>query len=405
MSSISRYGKYIFIPLLLIFVVGLALLGTTRLATHASGTVTCGAWSTIASNNSTSTTDNVLSAVAVVSSKNVWAVGYYVDATTGYKQALTEEWNGISWTVFPGAALTTTNTVLTGLVVIPNTTRLWAVGYTTDPISGLSQTLIERWSGTAWSVVPSANVSTGNNFLNSVTIVTAKNVWAAGYYVDPISGLSQTLIEQWTGTAWSVVASPNPGTANNVLTSISAHAANKIWVAGYFTNSSTGYDHTLTERLIGGAWQAVTSPDGDVGNSIFYSIENDPGLDQMWAVGSDVRKGAPHTLIEHWDGRTWALVASPSPAATSVALTGIAALSLTSVWVVGYYVDPVSGLSQTLTQHWDGNVWTTIPSLNPGTGNNAFYAADRVPTITKIWAVGSNSATSSPEQSLTESYC
>lgn len=411
MHFFSRYSKYIGIPLLSLLVIGLAVLGTARLATHAAGTssskpsVTCGAWSTIASSNATTTTDNVLNAIAVVSAKNVWSVGYYVDPNTGFKQALTEQWNGTGWTVFPGATLATNN-VLTGLVVIPKTTRLWAVGYTTDPISGLSQTLTERWNGTTWNVVASANVGTGNNYLTSITTVTQNNIWAAGYYVDSTTGFNQTLIEHWNGTAWSVVASANPGKASNVLTSISAHAANKIWVAGYFTNSSTGFDHTLTERYLNQTWQVVASPNGDAGNSILTTIANVPGLDQMWAVGSDIRNSAPHTLIEHWDGRTWAILASPSPTgATSVSLTGLAPLSLNSVWAVGYYVDGTSGLSQTLSMHWDGTAWTTVASLNPGTGNNAFYATDRVPQVTKIWAVGSNSATGASEQSLTESYC
>ncbi len=407
MRSISRYRKQIVIPVLLLIVVGFAVFGTTRLATHAAGIShqpsTCGAWNVVASANNSSTATNVLSSVAAISTTNMWAVGYYTDPSTSTNQALTEQWNGTSWTVVPAAQLATAN-VLTGVVTIPKSTNLWAVGYTTDPSTGISQTLIEQWNGTAWTVIPSVNVGTGSNFLTGVTVVKANNAWAAGYYVSS-TGIDQTLIEHYNGTSWSVVASPNPGMNSDVLTAINAHAANKIWVVGYDTNSSTGYEHTLIERWLGKNWQVIPSPNGGAGNSVLNAVIRVPNLDQMWAVGSAYRSGAQHTLVEHWDGRTWAVIASASPTGTTVTLTGLAALSYTSMWAVGYYTDPTSGLSLTLTEHWDGTAWTIVTSPNPGTGNNYLYGADRVPGSSHIVSVGGDNATGSPEQTLVEQYC
>ena len=60
-----------------------------------------------------------------------------------------------------------------------------------------------------WSIVSSPNPGTSPyNFLSGVTCTSASQCWAVGYYVNG-SGFGQTLIEQWDGTSWSVVASPN----------------------------------------------------------------------------------------------------------------------------------------------------------------------------------------------------
>lgn len=407
MLTISRYRKHLVVPMLLLIVVGLAISGTARLATHAAGITSkpssCGAWNVLTSANTSPTATNVLNSIAATATSNIWAVGYYTDPGTNLNQALTEQWNGTAWNVVPAAQLTVAN-ALTGVVAIPNTSKLWAVGYTTDPNTGISQTLIEQWNGTTWNVIPSVNVGTASNFLTGVTVVNRKDAWAAGYYVDS-SGNNQSLIERWDGTSWSVVPSPNPGLNSNVLTAINAHAANKIWVVGYYTNSSTGYEHTLTERWLGKNWQVISSPNGSAGNSVLNAVIRVPNLDQMWAVGSDYRSGSQHTLIEHWDGRTWAVVTSANPTGTTVSLTGLAALSLTSIWAVGFYTDPTSGLSLTLTEHWDGTAWSIVSSPNPGSGNNSFNGAARVPGSNHIEAAGSDNTTGSPSQTLVEQYC
>jgi hypothetical protein len=53
-----------------------------------------------------------------------------------------------------------------------------------------------------------------------------------------------------------------------------------------------------------------------------------------WAVGS---YGNPdqHTLIEHWNGKSWRLVRSPSPGLSAVTV-GVAS-SGTTIWAVGSY--------------------------------------------------------------------
>jgi hypothetical protein len=87
-----------------------------------------------------------------------------------------------------------------------------------------SDTLIEFWDGTTWSVVPSPNASSINGF-SGVSCVSTSSCTAVG---DFNSGtVTQTLIETLNGTTWSVVASPDSSSSDsNGLDGVSCPLAN-----------------------------------------------------------------------------------------------------------------------------------------------------------------------------------
>jgi hypothetical protein len=106
-----------------------------------------------------------------------------------------------------------------------------------------------------------------------------------------------------------------------------------------------------------------------------------------WAVGwRSGNDGVRKTLVEHWDGRTWATVPSPnrSPLHDDV-LTDVAALSPTDVWAVGLYRAPAG--FRTLTLHWDGERWHHVPSPS----GHHFSSLRSISAVgpDDIWAVGS----------------
>src|SRR4029077_3033917 len=109
-------------------------------------------WSIVASSNP-STNANVLRGVSVVSANDVWAVGDFV-TTTNIRRTLVEHWDGTAWSVVvsPNSGTSTTNNSLKGVSVM-SANDVWAVG------SAGSGTLVEHWNGTAWSVVASPNVA------------------------------------------------------------------------------------------------------------------------------------------------------------------------------------------------------------------------------------------------------
>src|SRR6266568_5558427 len=83
----------------------------------------------------------------------------------------------------------------------------------------------------AWTVVPSPSPGVAGNVLPAVASVSANDVWAVGEATDA-TGRQLTLTEQWNGTAWSVVASPNVGSGFNVLLAVAAVSTTDVWAVG-----------------------------------------------------------------------------------------------------------------------------------------------------------------------------
>ena len=87
-------------------------------------------------------------------------------------------------------------------------TSCFTVGFNTDNYTGNPQTLIEQWNGSVWSIVSSPNPSTLKDYLSGVTCTSATNCFAVGYYFNGTDYAEETLIEQWNGSSWSIVTSP-----------------------------------------------------------------------------------------------------------------------------------------------------------------------------------------------------
>jgi hypothetical protein len=321
-----------------------------------------------------------LNGVASVSASDAWAVG---DSSSG---TLTVHWNGKAWKAVNSPNATGGNNTLTAASAV-SSTDVWAVG-------SAGGTLTEHWNGRQWKVVPSPTPGT----LLGVAAVSATDVWAVGSVAASGSGPSQTLIEHWNGTSWSVVPSPNAGTQDNQLNAVTAVTATDVWAVGKFAATSNGVPQTLIEHWDGTSWSVVPSPDASTSfNSLTAAAA--VSASDVWAVGKfATAAGGWQTLIEHWNGTSWSVVASPSPGGDD-GLTGAAVVSAGDIWAVG------STGTQTLTEHWDGTSWSVVPSPSPGTLGSTLNAAAADQSTGQAWAVGFTSVTNGSvfeKQTLTE---
>jgi len=312
-----------------------------------------------------------------------------------------QNWNSptaCGWSVVPSPN-GSSSSALSGVAVV-SANDVWAVGNSGNQMSG-AQTLIEHWNGTSWSVVTSPNPGSIYNTLYGVTAISAANVWAVGYYVNT-TGVTQTLIEHWNGTSWSVVTSPSPASMNNELFSVSAASANSIWTVGFLTNntSQTPIDQTLIEHWNGTSWSVVKSPNPGSSNDHLNGVVAVSTSD-VWAVGNG-KTSSGKTLIEHWNGTSWSVVASPSPGSGGD-LRGVAKVSAGNVWAVGYY-SPNSSSLQTLTEQWNGTSWQVVKSANIGTSPT--FSAVVAVSANDVWAVGDyhNPSSNVFFQTLTEHW-
>ena len=305
---------------------------------------------------------DALEGLTVVSAHNVWAVGIFADSS-GNDQPLIEHWNGAQWSIVASAQLPVgfPGGNLLGIAEV-SAHNIWAVGTSFNLATRISQTLIEHWNGSQWSIVESPNAAGATfNALNVVTEVSAHNIWAVGDSISP-SGIEQPLIEHWNGLQWSIVASPNTGSNTDSLTGIAEVSAHNIWAVGSESSS-------LTEHWNGNSWSIVTTPDptGSEG-STRVGIAEDSAHD-IWTVGSylfvvgDV--GINHTLIEHWDGTVWSIIPSPnSGSADNDFLGGVAAISANDAWAVGTIITDGINAGQLLIEHWNGVQWSIVPGAN-----------------------------------------
>ena len=113
----------------------------------------------------------------------------------------------------------------------------------------------------------------------------------------------------------------------------------------------------------------------------------------VWAVGTVGafcnHKTHRKAAIEHWDGTSWSIVSSPAPTKSSCldsSLRGIAAISVSDIWAVGFNDTNLGGWG-TLTEHWNGTSWKIIGSSNPGNFKNALFGVSTLSDGTVV-AVG-----------------
>jgi hypothetical protein len=363
------------------------MLGIVAIATPVSAVASPG-WSISTSPNS-GTGLNVLDGVSCHRAGSCQAVGYYLDASLGQNQTLIESWNGTSWTIVPSPNNGTGLNVLNG-VSCATASSCQAVGYYFDASLGADQTLIESWNGAVWSIVPSPNNGTASNILQGVSCHAAsRSCQAVGYSYDTSLGADQTLIESWNGASWSIVPSPSEGTAENILFSVSCQRSDHSCQAvGYYLNAG-GFVETLTESWNGTGWSISPSPDNGTNGNYLLAVSCH-SASSCEAVGQyeDVSLGKDQTLIESWNGTSWTIVPSPDVGTNVNDLLGVSCRSPSLCEAVGLYLNTSLGQYQTLIETWKGTSWTIVPSSNNGTGYNVVSAVSCRRTARSCQAVG-----------------
>jgi hypothetical protein len=209
---------------------------------------------------------------------------------------------------------------------------VWAVGSST-PAGGHARTLIERRQGGRWRVVPSPNAGSGGNYLLDIAGTGGGEAWAVGQRTTS-AGVGRTLVVRWDGSAWNILPSPNIGRGVNVLTSVAVASAVDVWVAGY--HDVEGTHRSLVFRWNGARWFNQSLPpvaaSGEGINSIAAGTDG-----RVWAVGGSASSLGPgRSMLLSFDGRTWHRERlRHTPQGSS--LSGVAVSPDGIVWAVGAY--------------------------------------------------------------------
>ena len=300
-----------------------------------------------------------LAQVSCVGVDDCWAVGLSGGALD--PSALIEQYHGTSWSVVstapaPGRAPYSEFAAVTCL----SADDCWAVGNYADS-NDTTYTLTEQYTGSAWDLVSSLSVvGSPYSVLNGVACASASECWAVGYSTDN-SGNSTSLTEEYTGSSWSIATNPGPaGSAQSGLFGVTCVSTSDCWAVGQYADSS-GYWFTLTQQYGGSSWSTVASPNPPSSvNGVHFGVTCASASD-CWAVGYYLdSSNEQFTLIEQYNGTSWSLAYSPSPS-DNAELVQPACISAADCIAVG--VDWNSG--QALIEQTYQPVATAYTALSP----------------------------------------
>jgi hypothetical protein len=236
-----------------------------------------------------------LNGVAALSGRDVWAVGRAMFADSS-RHALIEHFTADGWSLASGP--TSTGSVLNGISARTDS-DIWAVG-STGGATGMI-TLATHYNGSGWQTATTPN-NNANNELRGVAAVPGSGaVWAVGdSFKSQTAGISvsRTLIERYSGSAWTIVPSPNVGAGNNVLTGVAAHSPSDVWAVGY-DDDITGQipvRKTLWLHFNGLGWSVAPSPSVGSGDNTLLGVIAPAGTSDVWAWGGS----ADGTLVQRF---------------------------------------------------------------------------------------------------------
>jgi hypothetical protein len=329
-----------------------------------------------------------LAGVRCKSSSSCEAVGQFT-TSGGTMETLAEAWNGSTWSVQatpnPGGATASQ----LNAVACRQASLCEAVGESTS--GGTTQTLVEAWNGSTWTIQTSPSVhGATSSALNGVSCPSTNTCEAVG---GSLTGSTfASLAERWNGSTWAIQTTPNLSGSVSQLDAVSCTAPKACTATG------TG----LAERWNGSAWalQAIAKAGGHLPELTDVACTASA---RCLAVGSYFPQGVQTQTSEEWDGTRWTVVpTSLTTSADSTGLGGISCTSSTACTAVGFYHDPVDG-NRALAETWALR-WQLEPPAVPTGAIASSLQTVSCPFTTFCAAVGGDELSGSVFDAVVETW-
>ncbi|MET9533243.1 hypothetical protein ABZY02_22215 [Streptomyces sp. NPDC006649] len=233
-----------------------------------------------------------------------------------------------------------------------------------------------------------------NEELRGVAARGPADAWAVGYR-ESGSGTSVPVAERFDGRAWRTVPLPaEPANRSAYPAALAAVGPGDIWVVGVTAEDRIATPRPLAYHWNGHSWSSV--PTLSTGGDALLQGAAPDGAGGVWAVGVAYdAQGAGRPLTEHWDGSSWRIVDAPHTAGQGESLGGVTAVAPDDVWAVGGG-GPATGASHPLTLHWDGRTWASV-ATPPADATLHAVSAD---AHGRLWAVGEQQGAATPAFTL-----
>jgi hypothetical protein len=322
---------------------------------------------------------NALNGVAVVSDTMAFAAGHSYDTNLAAYRTLVQHWNGSSWRIVSTPNVGRGYNELYGIAAA-SSQEAWAVGYSMPDAYAPYYPLILRWDGASWRSQTSVAES---GKLAAVSALSANDAWAVGFYTDS-SGITRPLALHWDGRRWTRSSVSAGASRFASLGGVYARASNDVWAVG---NALSGRYVTLIAHWDGARWTTVPSPSAGTKGNRLRAVTGTASND-VWAVGDAQDAGS---VILHWNGSSWQLVAHPKVATGYDTLWGLAAAAPNDVWAVGYWNQRGSGI-HTRVEHWDGSTWKLVATPDPDVNPAMFGIGAGGQTLFGVGSAGDGSS-------------
>jgi hypothetical protein len=235
-----------------------------------------------------------------------------------------------------------------------------------------------------WKVVPSPNG--GNqaegNVLLATSALSSTDAWAVGAEPNPSQYLTATLAEHWDGTQWSIIPTPPISAPTVQLNSIAAVNSSEVWVAGFSDDPNCLCGQTVVEHWNGIRWTRLTTPNPGVADYL-TGIAAISATD-VWAVGYEwISNITEIPLLLHYNGTIWKPI-NPSRLRLGQ-LSSVFARATNDVWAVGW--TGIVPNVKALALHWNGTSWKRVAFPTESGGWIVLQSASGVAT-NDVWAVG-----------------
>jgi hypothetical protein len=234
----------------------------------------------------------------------------------------------------------------------------WAAGFA---LTDHFRPYTAHWDGHRWTAVAVPKAARGR--LNGVVALSKSNAWAVG---DSPNGTTSPTILHWTGQSWvQVKSAPVPHEDMASLQSVAAVSARDVWAVGEAENDTTEHFRTVIEHWNGSRWSLVASP--NLGQVSFLLSVTATSNGSVWAVGGADNRTGP--FIVRLSKGKWVKAPVPkTPANTDIDLDSITAVSPTQLWAVGD-ISVNNTPSRPYSLRWNGHKWSAVKVPDPKAGD------------------------------------
>jgi len=336
--------------------------------------------------------DDQLGGVACPSTSNCIAVG----ANFATETPLAETWTVLGWRKIGVKLPTGVKHAELNAVTCPAVKSgvfCVAVGDYFTTTAGAPFALTDIWNGSTWTPAKASSVS--GSFLSSVSCLSATNCLAVGGH-ETISGTGAPIADAWNGKSWTPVKVTAPAHAMlSEFTGVSCATATFCAATGSTANSS-GSMAALIGKWNGKAWsylKPAAAPKG-VFDVALAGVSCPTAKSCVTAGNGSLSKGGTGSFIETWNGTAWARSAPIVwPKGTKNPwLVGMSCYAAGHCFTAGYIdwnPDANGGnTGRAAAAQWNGKGWTSTPVTPPGGGKATLFDAVTCRSASFCVAVG-----------------